>query len=526
MKPLNILMLSCGANAPYHMLKIIKTRYAKLFHVVGVDINQKWLIASSIYLDEFYQCPFSTDSKYYQFILDVCDKENINYVIPVLDIDQMLFYKENPDLISRNILSLGWSQSMIECFSGGMSLFDKKSIYKKLEENGIKCPKLFKSIDEIDETVEYFIKPINGFGSIGIGKRMGYELKDVDFNEYVIQEKCHNPEITIECFWYNGFLSTIARERIASKSGVCVKTKIYKDKVLEGIIQRIVGCIDVPYYFNVQFMRNENDEYVVIDLNLRCAGGMSLSYVAGWDVTSSLISIMLKKSCREICSFVNSAIEEQYVIRAYTDIVTKKIVKNIAFDLDGTLLDSRLRHISVMEDILKKYNINISANDLVEYKGQGLNNISWLLSHNIPVNLAETIANEWIVNVEQECYLQTDVLYSNTRLMLEKLSEYNNLFLITARKDRTMLEKQLKSLHVYQYFTKICIVDPLDNPQNHKSQFLIDNHVDFFVGDTEIDYEAAKLANTKFYAVDYGFRSRNFWEKFDVEYYTEYKQEL
>ena len=71
---------------------------------------------------------------------------------------------------------------MIEFFSGKLSLFDKKMVYSKLEENGIKCPLVFARFEDVDKKTQYFIKPIKGFGSVGIEERTGDNLRYIDWS--------------------------------------------------------------------------------------------------------------------------------------------------------------------------------------------------------------------------------------------------------------------------------------------------------------------------------------------------------
>lgn len=521
MKLINVLILTCGTNASYHMSKVIKTQYSKYFRLIGVDINMQHLVASTVYLDEFYQCPYSSDPSYYQFILDLCDQEKIDYIIPGLDIERLLFYSENNDLLKRNIISLGLSIETINFFQEEQSLcFNKIFVYEKLEQCGVKCPNVIVNKNIINDEEQYFVKPIDGYGSTGVGVYLGKDVKKIDLSNYVVQEKCIQPEITVECFCYDGKLSTIARERILSRAGVCVKTRIYHDLFLENIVKKILKKVKMPCYFNVQFMQNTRNEYVVIDLNLRTPGGMSLSYAAGWDVTSALVAIMLNKTTQEIFNYVNSSIDEQYIVRAYADIVTKKVKSKIAFDLDGTLLDSRQRHIKVMEDILKKHKIDLSAEKLVIFKSEGFSNRDWLLSHNVLQEEVEDIVREWIENIEASYYQQFDVLYPRTIPLLKQLSKNNDLYLITARNNRKLVYEKLQELGILTYFNDVCVVDPLDNPALKKSNFIQKYKIDAMIGDTEVDFNAALVAGIKFYATIDGFRSERFWKKYDVELFS------
>lgn len=102
-----VLILTCGTNACYHIVKILKEKFNNDFYLVGTDINKKWLIPTCNYLDDFYQVPFTSDSSYYDCILDICKKEFIEFLIPSFDADQFLFYPENKDLLSLGIKSFG-----------------------------------------------------------------------------------------------------------------------------------------------------------------------------------------------------------------------------------------------------------------------------------------------------------------------------------------------------------------------------------------------------------------------------------
>lgn len=229
---------------------------------------------------------------------------------------------------------------------------------------------------EIVKEQDYFCKPRTGVGSFGAGIMKGTDILNFDESDLLIEEICTKPEVTLECFNYSGKIYSVARERLDTKSGVCTKARVYHDASLESVAQKFAESIKLPYIFNLQFMTNSRGEKVITDVNLRTAGGMSLSYAAGWDEVEALGKIML--GADDVVSTVNVPIIEQYVMRAYTDIVTKQIKKRIAFDLDGTLLDSRKRHKIVMDFVLTENGTDIDTSDYLDYKCEGNNNLSWL----------------------------------------------------------------------------------------------------------------------------------------------------
>lgn len=504
---INLLLLSCGTNACVHVSKVLKSLFPNDFYIVGCDVNKEWLIPSSLYLDDFVQCPYSSEKDYYQFILDVCIKKRIEWLLPSFDTDQFLLSCDNPDLKKLGVKSFG--------ISNNLNFYkDKIKTNLYLKSIGIPIPKVF-DIKDIDNDTEYFVKPINGVGSSGASKKNGAEIKEkIAGTSYLIQEICFNPEYTLECFCYNKKLYSVCRERIASKSGVCTKARVFKNKILENYAKKLVEHIQVPYIFNMQFMKNSLNEYVCTDLNLRTAGGMSLSFAAGWDEVSAIARVMLNKSESEIISTVDNDIQEQYVVRRYEDIVTKKINCRIAFDFDGTILDSRMRHNIVMADVLRRYGIKIDASTLVLFKSNGKTNLDWLKENGLSENIAQQVNSEWISVIEDEKYLKIDTLYPDVIDILKNLSKENDLYLITARNNKDACLNQIKTLGIGQFFNEVVIVPTCSETSLLKAEELKNRNIKYFIGDTESDCKAADIAKCKFYAVSYGFRSTKFLKKY------------
>ena len=274
---INILLLSAGTNACYHIARVLKNKFPLNFRIVGADINDGWLIPTIPYLDSFHKVPYTNSPSYYGEILDILKKEKIDYILPSFDADQKIFFPENKDLTALGVASFGTNLETLEFYS------DKNKMYDFLQNKNLPLPKRY-CLAEIRPETSYFIKPIHGVGSVGARQLAGSEIvKLPDIDNYIIQEICSEPEYTLECFSYADDFSSVCRERLATKAGVCVKTKIYKNKELENIGRQFVKNVKTPYIFNLQFMKNSQNEYVITDVNLRTAGGMSLSYAAGWD---------------------------------------------------------------------------------------------------------------------------------------------------------------------------------------------------------------------------------------------------
>ena len=163
-----------------------------------------------------------------------------------------------------------------------------------------------------------------------------------------------------------------------------------------------------------------------------------------------------------------------------------------------------------MDDVLKKFGISIETDDLVPFKAEGHNNIEWLISKDINEKTAKQINAEWISLIEQDKYLKNDILYSGVKKVLDDLSKENELYLVTARNNKEGCLSQLKNCGIDQFFKEIKIVDSCKNTSQLKADMMKARKIEYFIGDTESDFDAAIQAKCKFYAVDYGFRNKKF----------------
>lgn len=504
MKKITILVLSCGTNACFNFCKQIKKHFDQNIKLVGVDINPPNLVSSSPYLDAFYQVYKNTDDAYYQQILTLIRQEKADYLLPSFDRDQQLFYPENCDLQALKCISLGSSEKILKFYG------NKVKTMEVLKNFGFNVPRQF-LIEEITLDKKYFMKPIDGVASIGAKAVYGKELlakSSEILNGYVIQELCFTPEITLECFWSKDFFSYRCRERIFSKAGVCVKTKVFQDEKLAEVARRFIGHFNPPHVFNLQFMKNPEGNWVITDVNLRFAGGGSLSLVSGWDYASALGALLLNEP--SYFKFVPQMEKKQiYAVTIHDAIVTSQSDTTIVVDLDGTLLDSRLRHVNLLDDILKKMSYPLDTADYLSCKCQGMSTFQWLISKGLDSSTASYISTQWKERIESNDLLSQDRLYPNCIDFLLRLSRISSLHLVTARANSQNLYGQLQSLGIYGYFESVSVVSP-SKGENSKLEVINKIHPDYVIGDTETDFKAAQFSGAEFLAFTHGFRSPDY----------------
>ncbi len=194
------------------------------------------------------------------------------------------------------------------------------------------------------------------------------------------------------------------------------------------------------------------------------------------------------------------------------------------FDLDGTLIDSTQRHHLLMAKLLQEAGQEIPCNfakEYMEYKASGHSGRQYLEYRlQIPADLAVAIQQRWTAEIENPDWLKRDKLYADTIPTLDFLKERNQrIMFLTMRQNEELLHKELQMLGINTYPNEVIVLSP--KGQIHKGDVLkkIDETIDFMIGDTEIDYDAALRVGTKSYILHRGFRNRAFWSQREVMTY-------
>ncbi|KGJ50133.1 hypothetical protein KD33_04155 [Clostridium sp. NCR] len=198
--------------------------------------------------------------------------------------------------------------------------------------------------------------------------------------------------------------------------------------------------------------------------------------------------------------------------------------KAIAFDFDGTLLDSKFRHQKVLFDILKEEDIDIELDELddfVQYKAKGQNTESYLKEKYKDKIGISKVVDKWICNIENMEYLDLDKLYEGSRELLSDLNNLYDLYLVTARSNKVNSLEQIKKQGILKYFKKVFVVANDGNCAFNKYNKTKDLGIVTVIGDTEVDLEWAKYLDVNFLPVIHGFRDSIWWRDKNIETYQD-----
>lgn len=186
--------------------------------------------------------------------------------------------------------------------------------------------------------------------------------------------------------------------------------------------------------------------------------------------------------------------------------------KNLIFDLDGTLWDSRATIIKIWNDVLGKHQMiqqELKPDDMNQYMG--------LLAHDILKDMLPGISDLQIQELLSEVVaeenkvlgIQGGILYPNVEDTLKSLANTHNLFIVSNCQDGYIES----FLEYYQFNTLFVDFESHGRTQKTKSeniQLLMERNGlsiedSVYIGDTQTDYDSAVSNELPFIFCEYGF---------------------
>lgn len=194
------------------------------------------------------------------------------------------------------------------------------------------------------------------------------------------------------------------------------------------------------------------------------------------------------------------------------------MISNLVLDLDGPLLDGRSRHYCCYSDILTELGFQpVPISEYWEDKRNAVNRAD-LLDRSGAGSVYSKFLQTWMDRIETREYLRLDRLQRDVIAVLSGWkTENRRLILATLRNNPSNLTWQLEQLGLTPFFDEILITGSDGNSSSkaslvrHALQCNLENAV--WVGDTEVDIDAARELGIRICVVTCGLRSRAFLAK-------------
>lgn len=186
----------------------------------------------------------------------------------------------------------------------------------------------------------------------------------------------------------------------------------------------------------------------------------------------------------------------------------------IFFDLDGTLLDSKLRMYNLFQFLVPESNYTFEK--YWELKHNNNTHKDILLKYfNYTENNVNTFTSQWMSLIESPEWIKYDTIFVGVKPFLLDLQQHHNeLYIVTHRQSEIVVIEQIEYFGLNNFFSDILVTR-----QNNTKQYLIKskftlNANDWIIGDTGNDINAGKELKIKTAAVLSGFMNKENLEKY------------
>ena len=319
---MNILILAAGTRNK--IIEYFKENIHGSGQVIATDSSD---LAPALYdADRYYIVPRISAPDYIDHILKICEKENIDGVLSLIDPELGLLALHEEEFRAVGTTVIGSSCDLCE-----MSL-DKFQMYSWLSGHGYRCARswvdkdaFFRAVEAGEEHYPVFVKPVRGSASISITKAFDRETVELLFaheDSLMIQQFLDGTEIGTDVYidMISGeVVSVFAKEKIKMRAGETDKAVSIKDPALFSLVEKFVleagyrGQIDIDLF-------RINGEYFISEVNPRFGGGYPHAHEAGCDhVKLILNNLRGQANTKRI-----GAYEEGIYMMKYNDV---KIVK-------------------------------------------------------------------------------------------------------------------------------------------------------------------------------------------------------
>jgi carbamoyl-phosphate synthase large subunit len=276
----NVLFTSAGRRV--ELLSLFRTAYRSLNlegHIVAVDIDP--LAPALQSADRIYIVPRLDDQTYVPALVEICQREAVKLVLPLIDPDIPVLARAR-----RELESVG-ARALVVSPEAANTAADKWETFKFFQELGLPTPKSWLAEDPTLSAAQFplFVKP--RCGSAG---KNAFKVKDREelnfFLRYVpnpiVQEFIDGDEITsdVVCDLRGEVMAVVSRRRLEVRWGEVAKGVTVHNPQITGACVCIARALRAVGPLTVQCMVKAG-ELCFTEINARVGGGAPLGVFAG-----------------------------------------------------------------------------------------------------------------------------------------------------------------------------------------------------------------------------------------------------
>lgn len=276
---MNVLLLSIGAK--HALVSFFKQNNSGFDKVVTTDCSK---YSAGLYnSDAHYLVPRMSEDNYLPALLEICDKENIDAVLPSQEDELILITKNRHLFEDKNVTIVSSDAALVELCR------DKLGLYEFLSSKGIPCVPTIDCCNISTDSVDLpaFLKPRFGAGSVGNIKISSPVLLESYINDastpLILQPFMKAKEFGVDVYvdMINGEVTDIfVKEKIRMRAGETEKSLSVRNTDIEEIVKNIISVLPLRGPIDMDFFLYE-DKYYLLEINPRFGGGYPHANLCG-----------------------------------------------------------------------------------------------------------------------------------------------------------------------------------------------------------------------------------------------------
>ena len=285
-----VLVTGGGTTTAVSVLKGLRMASDPGIFVVMGDMSED--CAGAHLGDAFVELPSANVSDFQNRIVELCRRERIDLVIPIIDFE-----------------FAAWSQvrSRLREFGTEVAISSPEALANCQEKD--RTHRLFRELDiptiptwraaAIDDPKSLpfpvYLKPRCGRASIDNYRADNldeYRLFIGKVPDAIVQPFTAGTEVTIDCLSDLGgrFVACLPRVRVQVKSGQSYRSRTFRDATLEALAQRVAEALPIVGACNMQcFLTDDGPKF--FEINARFGAGSVLSMQAGLNGPAALVAM-------------------------------------------------------------------------------------------------------------------------------------------------------------------------------------------------------------------------------------------
>ena len=195
MRDVTVLITACGNVYMPGTAASVKNNGERNIRLIGADMNHDDTILQMF--DQYYQVPRGDDPGYAAAILEICRKEHVDVVIPIMSVELETLAKNEAMFKEAGVVLSVSSLESLKIANNKLALFEY------MRDNDIPVPKFWKvnSVEDVDPAIEHIGVPVVFKTNEGSGSR-GMRIIDPSKSRFDIlfHEKPTSAYVTLQDF--------------------------------------------------------------------------------------------------------------------------------------------------------------------------------------------------------------------------------------------------------------------------------------------------------------------------------------